>query len=253
VLLKGYKIIVTGGPTREWFDPVRYISNASSGKMGIALADEANKISENTCFIHGPISEHLLHNKPYRCIKIETTTDMLEAVLHEIGDNSVLIMCAAPADYTPVKKSGEKIKKQDENIFIEMTRTPDILKNVSLTRKSRDLNNFFVTGFAAETSNVEEYALSKLKEKNLDMICLNDVLKEGAGFGGDTNILTVFTKTGLKIELPILTKDKAASEILKLIEQELNSRAVPLLEGDVGIADRGSTAGENQHAVKRGN
>jgi phosphopantothenoylcysteine decarboxylase/phosphopantothenate--cysteine ligase len=219
-----YKIIITGGPTREWFDPVRYISNASSGKMGIALADESNKISENTCFIHGPINEHLLQKKPYRCIKVETTNDMLEAVLNEIGDNSVLIMCAAPADYTPVKKSDEKIKKQDENIFIEMKRTPDILKNVSLARESRNLNNLFVAGFAAETSNAEEYALAKLNEKNLDMICLNDVLKPGAGFGCDTNILTVFTRTGIKIELPILAKDKAASEILKLIEEELLKR-----------------------------
>ena len=223
-MLSDYKIIVTGGPTREWFDPVRYISNASSGKMGIALADEANRISPNTCFIHGPINEHLLEDKPYRCIKIETTKDLLEAVLHELGDNSVLIMCAAPADYTPVKKSDEKIKKQDENIFIEMTRTPDVLKNVSLARDSRNLHNLFVAGFAAETSNIEEYALSKLKEKNLDMICLNDVSKNGAGFGCDTNILTLFTRTGLKIELPILTKDKAASEILKLIANELASR-----------------------------
>ena len=219
MLLKDRKIIVTGGPTREWFDPVRYISNASSGKMGIALADESNKISKNICFIHGPISEHLLQDKPYRCIKVETTNDMLEIVLNEIEDNSVLIMCAAPADYTPVKKSDEKIKKQNENIFIEMERTPDILKNVSLVRESRKLNNLFVAGFAAETSNVEEYALLKLNEKNLDMICLNDVLKEGAGFGGDTNIITIFARTGFKIELPMLTKDKAAFEILKQIEE----------------------------------
>jgi len=224
VLLKGRKIIITGGPTREWFDPVRYISNASSGKMGIALADESNNISKNTCFIHGPISEDLLKNKPYRCIGVETTNDMLESVLYEIEDNSVLIMCAAPADYSPVKKSDEKIKKQNENIFIEMTRTPDILKNVSAAREFRKLNNLFVAGFAAETSNTEEYALSKLNEKKLDMICLNDVSKEGAGFGCDTNILTLFTRTGSKVELPILTKDKAASEILKQIEKELLKR-----------------------------
>lgn len=224
MLLKGRKIIITGGPTREWFDPVRYISNASSGKMGIALADESNNISKNTCFIHGPISEDLLKNKPYRCIGVETTNDMLESVLYEIEDNSVLIMCAAPADYSPVKKSDEKIKKQNENIFIEMTRTPDILKNVSAAREFRKLNNLFVAGFAAETSNTEEYALSKLNEKKLDMICLNDVSKEGAGFGCDTNILTLFTRTGSKVELPILTKDKAASEILKQIEKELLKR-----------------------------
>ena len=224
MLLKENKIIITGGPTREWFDPVRYISNASSGKMGISLADEANKISENTCFIHGPINEHLLKGKPYRCIQVETTNDMLSAVLNEIEDNSVLIMCAAPADYTPVEKSHTKIKKQDGNIFIEMKRTPDILKNVSSLRKSQKLNNLFVAGFAAETSNTEEYALSKLSEKNLDMICLNDVSKEGAGFGCDTNIITLFTRSGLKIELPMLSKDKAAFEILQQIEKELLKR-----------------------------
>ena len=224
MLLKESKIIVTGGPTREWFDPVRYISNASSGKMGIALADESNKISKNICFIHGPISGDLLKDKPYRCIKVETTIDMLKSVLDEIEDNSVLIMCAAPADYTPVKKSDEKIKKQDGNIFIEMERTPDILKTVSAAREPRKLHNLFVAGFAAETLNAEEYALAKLKEKNLDMICLNDVSKEGAGFECDTNILTLFTRTGQKIALPMLAKDKAAAEILKQIEAELSKR-----------------------------
>ncbi len=224
MLLKESKIIITGGPTREWFDPIRYISNASSGKMGISLADEAYKISENTLFIHGPISEHLLKGKPYRCMPVESTTDMLDAVLGEIGENSVLIMCAAPADYTPLQKSEEKIKKQDGELVIRMKRTPDILLNVAENRKSRGLKNFFVTGFAAETTNTENYAKSKLAAKDLDMICLNDVSKEGAGFGVDTNIMTLFTRTGLKIELPILTKDRTAYEILKQIETELLKR-----------------------------
>lgn len=224
MLLKESKIIVTGGPTREWFDPIRYISNASSGKMGIALADEAGKISGNTVFIHGPVSEYLIKDKPYRCQKIETTSDLLEAVLDEIEDNSVLIMCAAPADYTPIEKSDEKIKKQDGEIVIHMKRTPDILKNVSNMKKCSRLNNFFVAGFAAETTNTENYAMTKLVEKDLDMICLNDVSKEGAGFDVDTNIMTLFTRTGLKIELPLLSKEKAAFEILKVIETELLKR-----------------------------
>jgi len=224
VLLKESKIIITGGPTREWFDPIRYISNASSGKMGVALADEAFKISGNTIFIHGPISEHLVKDKPYKCLKIETTADLLKAVLDEIGEHSVLIMCAAPADYTPIEKSDEKIKKQDGDIVLHMKRTPDILKNVAETRKIRKLKDFFAAGFAAETTNTENYAMSKLAAKDLDMICLNDVSQEGAGFGVDTNIMTLFTKTGLKIELPILTKDKAALEILKQIDEELLKR-----------------------------
>ena len=165
-----------------------------------------------------------LKTKPYKCMAVETTADMLGAVLAEIDENSVLIMCAAPADYTPVEKSEEKIKKQDGDITLHMKRTPDILKNVAETRKSRKLKNIFVAGFAAETTNTESYAMSKLAAKDLDMICLNDVSKEGAGFGVDTNIMTLFTRTGLKIELPILTKDKAASEILKQIDAELLKR-----------------------------
>ena len=224
MLLKESKIIITGGPTREWFDPIRYISNASSGKMGIALADEAFKVSNNTIFIHGPISEHLYKDKPYKCRLIETTADLLQAVLDEIEENSVLIMCAAPADYTPIEKSEEKIKKNDGDITLHMKRTPDILKNVAEMKKCSMLKNFFVAGFAAETINTESYAKSKLTAKDLDMICLNDVSKEGAGFGVDTNIMTLFTRTGLKIELPLLTKEKAASEILKQIDAELLKR-----------------------------
>ncbi len=224
MLLKESKIIVTGGPTREWFDPIRYISNASSGKMGVALADESYKISANTLFIHGPINENLVKDKPYKCIKVETTSELLEAVLGQIGENSVLIMCAAPADYTPMEKSEEKIKKQDGDITIRMKRTPDILKNVAEFRESAGLKNIFVAGFAAETINTEDYAISKLAGKNLDMICLNDVSKEGAGFNLDTNIMTLFTRTGLKIELPMLAKDKVAFEILNLINTELLKR-----------------------------
>jgi len=224
MLLKESKIIVTGGPTREWFDPVRYISNASSGKMGVALSDEAYKISRDTVFIHGPVSDELLRDKPYRCIKIETTSDLLDAVLKEVGENTVLIMCAAPADYTPVVKSEEKIKKQDGELVIRMKKTPDILKNVAAVREEKKLKNIFVSGFAAETTNTEAYAMSKLKEKNLDMICLNDVSKSGAGFGSDTNIITLFTRSGLKIELPMLPKEKAAYEIFRYVENELLKR-----------------------------
>lgn len=224
MLLKGSKIIVTGGPTREWFDPIRYISNASTGKMGVALADESFKISNATVFIHGPINDHLVAGKPYRCVRVETTNDMLNAVLNEIGENTVLIMCAAPADYTPVEKSEEKIKKQDGDILLHMKRTPDILKNVAGVKKSRGLKDLFVAGFAAETTDTENYAMSKLTAKDLDMICLNDVSREGAGFGVDTNIMTLFTKTGSKIELPMLAKERVASEILKQIEAELLKR-----------------------------
>jgi len=222
--LKENKIIVTGGPTREWFDPIRYISNASSGKMGVALAEEACLISENTVFIHGPINDHLVQNKKFRCVQIESTSELLQAVLNELEEPCVLIMAAAPADYTPVEKSQEKIKKSDGDLIISMKRTPDILKNVAETKAKRGLDKLFVVGFAAETNDTENYAIGKLIQKNLDMICLNDVSKEGAGFNVDTNIMTLFTRDGTKIELPMMLKEKVAREILKRIDIELTKR-----------------------------
>jgi len=215
------KIIITGGPTREWFDPIRFLSNASTGKMGVALADEASKLSGDVVFIHGPVSDSLLQNKKYRMVSVESTEDMLNAVLIELTDDSVLIMSAAPADYTPVQKSDLKIKKGDGEMSFELKRTPDILKNISKYREENSLNNLFMVGFAAETDNTEEYALGKLKSKGLNMICLNDVSQAGAGFGKDTNIMTVFINDGGRIDLPMQSKNEIAVEILKIVEIKL--------------------------------
>jgi phosphopantothenoylcysteine decarboxylase/phosphopantothenate--cysteine ligase len=224
MLLKESKIIVTGGPTREWIDPVRYISNASSGKMGIALADAAMELGREVVFIHGPIDPSLIQGKKYRTISVDSTGDMLKAVLSEIGENSVLVMSAAPADYAPAQKVKEKIKKTDGEITLLMRKTPDILKNVATARIENKIKNIFVAGFAAETTDTEKYARGKLAGKNLDMICLNDVSREGAGFGTDTNIMTLFFKDRSKIELPILTKKEAAKQIFSYIESQLESR-----------------------------
>ncbi len=224
MLLAQSKIIITGGPTREWFDPIRYISNASSGKMGVALADEAFSVSQNTVFIHGPINEFYVKDKPYRCVAVESTSDLLDAVIAELEEPCVLIMAAAPADYTPAERSGEKIKKQEGDLVITMKRTPDILKTVAEYRKSKGLVDIFVTGFAAETMNTEEYALGKLEAKNLDMICLNDVSKAGAGFNTDTNIMTLFTRNGGRIDLPMQSKKRIAAGILNQIGSELSKR-----------------------------
>jgi len=224
MLLRECKIIVTGGPTREWFDPIRYISNASSGKMGVALADRSFGRSPDTVFIHGPINEYYIKEKPYRCVAVESTADLLNAVLSELEEHSILIMAAAPADYTPAEKSSEKIKKQEGDLVITMKRTPDILKTVSEYRKSAGIVDIFVAGFAAETVNTEEYALGKLKAKNLDMICLNDVSRQGAGFNVDTNIMTIFTREGDRMDLPMQSKDLIADAILDRIETELAQR-----------------------------
>lgn len=224
MLLKESKVIITGGPTREWIDPVRYISNASSGKMGIALADAALELGRETVFIHGPIDASLLKDKKYRTISVDSTEDMLNVVLSEVGENSILVMAAAPADYAPIEKVKEKMKKADGEITLHMRKTPDILKNVAKFRVDQGIKNIFVAGFAAETTETEKYAKGKLLEKNLDMICLNDVSKEGAGFGTDTNIMTLFFKDSSKVELPILTKKDVAKEIFRYIESQLLNR-----------------------------
>ncbi len=220
--LKGRKVIVTGGPTREWIDPVRFISNASSGKMGVAIADNAHERGAETVLIHGPVSEELIARREYRLVAVETTGQMLEAVKSELSGNCVLIMSAAPADYAPVAASPVKIKKAGEELVLQLKRNPDILKNVAAIRKSNFLlSNIFVVGFAAETNDIENYALGKLREKNLDMICVNDVGRKDAGFNVDTNIITIFTRAGERIDLPLLSKADVAARILDCVEEGL--------------------------------
>jgi phosphopantothenoylcysteine synthetase/decarboxylase len=227
VPLKNNKIIVTGGPTREWIDPVRYISNASSGKMGIALADAAIARSTQTVFIHGPIDNSLLTNKKFKSIQVETTADLLNAVINELISGCIIIMAAAPADYRPSEKSSTKIKKEDgkDELILKLIKNPDILKSIAEKKlKDASLSSIFVAGFAAETDNTESNALKKLTAKNLDMICLNDVSQKDAGFGTDTNRIIIFTKDrgGIKkIELPLLSKAEAAEKILDQIEMEI--------------------------------
>ena len=225
MLLAEKKIIITGGPTREWIDPVRYISNESSGKMGAAIALAAASLSKRVVFIHGPVSSSVLEEVStpgISKISIETTEELLEAVLNEITDDSVLIMAAAPADYRPEAKQAHKIKKNSDTLTLRLTKNPDILKKTAEKRKTSGLDNLFTVGFAAETTDLEKYALSKLEEKELDMICLNDVSRKDIGFRTDHNELTVFTKNGKRFEIPFTEKRKAAERILQIIENELN-------------------------------
>jgi phosphopantothenoylcysteine decarboxylase / phosphopantothenate---cysteine ligase len=215
------KAIITGGPTREWLDPVRFISNPSTGKMGIALADICCTRARETVFIHGPIDTALVNTKKYRCVAVESTADMLNAVAGELCENAVLVMAAAPADYSPVSRSDRKIKKSDEHLILELKKTPDILKEVASMKREGRIGNVFTVGFAAETNNLEEYALRKLSEKNLDMICLNDVSQRGAGFGSDTNIITIFFRNGTRKDLPLISKHEVAARIIDEIESRL--------------------------------
>jgi len=219
--LRERKAIITGGPTREWIDPVRFISNPSTGKMGVAIADVCAERARETVFIHGPIDSSLLKSRKYRCIAVESTMDMLRAVAGELCENAILVMAAAPADYSPVARSDRKIKKSDENLLLELKKTPDILREVAAMKRDGRINNVFTVGFAAETNNLEEYALKKLSEKNLDMICLNDVSRSDAGFGSDTNIITIFFRNGPRKDLPLISKHEVAARIVEEIESRL--------------------------------
>jgi phosphopantothenoylcysteine decarboxylase / phosphopantothenate---cysteine ligase len=213
------RIIITGGPTREWIDPVRFISNASSGKMGIALAQSARAYCDDVIFIHGPLSV-TTESVDCRKIAVETTLQMRDAVLSSLADKSILVMAAAPADYMPVSKAVKKIKKDSDSLKIECVKTPDILKAVNEKRRAEKIE-MYAAGFAAETDNAENYAKSKLVEKGLDVICMNDLSKNGAGFEGDTNIVTMFFADGSSFDIPLMQKSETAEKIFEEIMQRI--------------------------------
>lgn len=210
--LTGKKILVTAGPTREPLDPVRYISNHSSGKMGYAIAERALKEGADVILVTGPTS--LESPKGCRVINVITTQEMYDAVLSNL-DVDVIIKAAAPADYRPAHYSDEKIKKSDADLSLVFEKNPDILKQVGALKTHQIL-----VGFAAETHDVENYAKRKLVEKNLDFIVANDVTAEGAGFNGDTNIVTIFDKDGGKQSFDCMEKTEVAKIILdKVIDR----------------------------------
>ncbi|MED1404376.1 bifunctional phosphopantothenoylcysteine decarboxylase/phosphopantothenate--cysteine ligase CoaBC [Bacillus mycoides] len=212
--LQGKRILITAGPTREKIDPVRFMTNFSSGKMGYAIAEVAAGLGADVILVSGPTAlESPLH---VTTIQVESAQDMLEAVLQHYQSVDVVIKTAAVADYRPKYVHDNKMKKKNGDAVIELERTVDILKTLG-EKKDRQL----LIGFAAETTNIEEYATRKLREKNANMIVANDVKAQGAGFGTDTNIVTMYRKDGEIIELPLLTKKEVAREILKQIEMML--------------------------------
>lgn len=204
------KILVTAGPTREYLDPVRFISNRSSGKMGYAIARAALRRGAEVVLVSGPSA--LGKPKGVKFIPVETTVDMINAVNQELPSSTVLIMSAAVSDFTTAKSSRGKIEKSGE-LLLKLHRTPDILSEIG-KRKRRP----FIIGFAAETGEKIERAKRKLKEKNMDIIVFNDVTKAGSGFEVDTNkVVIIDSKKELK--LPLLSKDSVADEILnRLVE-----------------------------------
>lgn len=212
-LLAGKKLLLTAGPTREAIDPVRYISNHSSGKMGFALAQAATEMGAEVTLVTGPVN---LATPANVCrINIESAEQMLAAVMANISQQDIFIGCAAVADYRIAGIATEKMKKSAEHMQLSMVQNPDILANVAALA-----NKPFTVGFAAETNNVEQYARGKLERKKLDMIAANDVSIQGLGFNADNNALQVFWHNGLH-SLPATDKLSLARQLLTLINQQL--------------------------------
>ena len=216
--LIGKRVLITAGPTRERINPVRYISNFSSGKMGYSLAEVASELGAEVTLVSGPVS---LNSPPgVHVVDVESASEMYEEVISVMDNMDIIIGTAAVADYKPAVYANQKVKKQEGDSTLELTRTKDILAEVGKRKTGQIL-----VGFAAETIHVDEYAKKKLVKKNADMIVANNVTQEGAGFGTDTNIVTLFTKNGDHKELPLLSKKEVAREIFKEIESLLANEA----------------------------
>ncbi len=204
--LKGYKILVTAGPTREPLDPVRFISNRSSGRMGYEIAKAARRRGADVTLISGPSS--LIPPPDVKCLRVETASEMEEAVIERLKDSAVIVMAAAVSDITPHRKAKEKLDKDSIN-SLKLKKTNDILMRVGLQKGSR-----IVVGFAAEYGRNIDRAKKKLKEKNLDFIVFNDVSQKGAGFDVDTNIVSIIDRDGKVEDYPLMRKIEVANIIL---------------------------------------
>ncbi len=213
---KKYSFLITAGPTREFIDPVRFISNPSTGKMGYALAQAAIEKGHCATLISGPTS--LTPPECVEIVKIISARDLCKAVLERIHDYDILIMAAAVADYTPKSFTPKKIKKSDADMLLELERTADILKEVGKTGFSG-----IKVGFAAETDHLEQYALSKLKDKRLHIIVANDITRQGAGFGADTNAVSIFSDRNDRNDIHLKPKREVAAYIIDYIVEYIAS------------------------------
>ena len=217
--LVGRRVLVTAGPTREAIDPVRFLSNHSSGRMGTAIAAAAWRRGADVTLVAGPLGVSIPVG--VRHVPVESTTEMQSAVERELPESEVLVMAAAPADYRPADVSSSKLKKTGESRSIALAENADILASTRSARRPGAV----VVGFALETDDVVANARRKLDAKALDLIVLNDAKEPGAGFGVDTNRVTIFTRgTETPERLPLLTKHEVADAILDRIESILRGR-----------------------------
>ncbi|MEL6630053.1 MAG: bifunctional phosphopantothenoylcysteine decarboxylase/phosphopantothenate--cysteine ligase CoaBC [Bacteroidota bacterium] len=209
--LQGQAVLITAGPTREPLDPVRFITNHSSGKMGYALAAQAASLGAKVTLVSGPTQ--LAMPAQVERVDVSTAQEMYEAVHAVAAQQQIIIMSAAVADYTPAQVAHQKIKKKGDDLSLELIRTKDILKSVGETKQAHQ----FLVGFAMETENGIENAQRKLEKKNLDLIVLNSLRDKGAGFGHDTNKVTLIERNGAITEHPLMSKSAVAKEIFKQI------------------------------------
>lgn len=215
--LRGKQILITAGPTYEAIDPVRFIGNHSSGKMGYAIAEAAASLGAEVVLISGP-SALRLENDFVKLIRVTSAEEMYNAAHEYFDPCDVAILSAAVADYRPSEVASEKIKKKTDELTLQLTKTKDILASLGEIKKSQ-----FLVGFALETENEEENAKLKLKKKNLDLIVLNSLRDKGAGFQADTNKITLITKDNKVLPFPVKPKKEVAKDILEYIIEQTNA------------------------------
>ena len=215
--LAGKKVVITAGPTRERIDPVRYVSNFSSGKMGYAMAAAAQKLGAETVLISGPVE--LAVPTGVHVIYIESAAEMFDAVIGQYDDASIVVKAAAVADYRPKNIHGQKMKKKDGDDVLELERTTDILKTLGQRKKQQ-----LLIGFAAETTDVLTYGQKKVESKNLDYIIINDVTDPEGGFGSDTNVVTLLSKEGVATPFSAMQKDQLATRLFETIMEQESSK-----------------------------
>jgi phosphopantothenoylcysteine decarboxylase/phosphopantothenate--cysteine ligase len=215
--LLGKKVLITAGPTYEPIDPVRFIGNHSSGKMGIALAEACRDRGAEVTLIMGPTAQPLPGNM--RVLNVKTAAEMYDAATALFPGTDIAVFSAAVADYKISNPATEKIKKTNDNLVLEFEKTQDILKTVGGLKKDHQV----LVGFALETTNEKEHALGKLASKNADFIVLNSLRDEGAGFGHNTNKITIFDKAGRQYDFDTRSKKEIASDIINTIIQHTNA------------------------------
>ncbi|MBM7571771.1 bifunctional phosphopantothenoylcysteine decarboxylase/phosphopantothenate--cysteine ligase CoaBC [Aquibacillus albus] len=213
-LLKGKKVLISAGPTREKIDPVRFFTNHSTGKMGFALAEEAARLGAEVTLVSGPVQLETPRGV-YR-VNVTSAAEMYDQMLVHYPGKDIVIKSAAVADYRPVQTFDKKLKKQKDQLAVEMERTTDILKELG-NKKDKQ----YLVGFAAETNDVIDYGKTKLVSKNLDAIVINDVTVEGAGFASDTNQVIYLNSRGIEKHLAIASKKNIARKLFELINEDL--------------------------------